>query len=324
MAADRFRSLLTPASQFTLGNLIGKGVFGDDYVAVDSRHNGDRFVVKRFDQPLTDSGRLSFVNEIVLPSMMNSGNVMLPSAIICDEKKVIGFVMPFYPRGTVGHHAIGSLGATDLSKIIFGVAATMSQLHSLRIVHRDLQPFSVYLNADGEPVIADFALAGFVDSALSGRLRSPLFTAPESRDSDGRGGLPADVYSFGMLVYSLFEKPARLHGRDAPARYWETTLREVAMGARFVKTDRVPDPLWTLIERCWAHRPDQRPTFDDIVRDLAEGDEMVVPGADVGAYGEYRKRRMAEVVEPALGRDAPRILLDVLGWKNVPLKGKEE
>jgi hypothetical protein len=34
MAADRFRSLLTPASQFTLGNLIGKGGIKEEFYKI--------------------------------------------------------------------------------------------------------------------------------------------------------------------------------------------------------------------------------------------------------------------------------------------------
>jgi serine/threonine protein kinase len=304
MAAERFRGLLTSASQYTLGNMIGCGVFGDNYVASDRRYVDTILVVKRFDQPLTNMGRLSFLNEIVFPCMIDSCHVMLPRGIICDEKKIVGFTTPFYSRGTIGHQVIGSLSPTELSTIIFGVAATMSQLHSLGIVHRDLQPFSVYINSNGEPVIADFALAGFADSKPHAPPRSQLFSASD---------LAGDVYSFGMLVYSLFEQPAPLDGRC-----WETTLRKVANGARFGKTDRVPDSMWPLIERCWAHRPEERPTFEDIMHIL--GEEMVVPGTDIEKYGEYRKRRMAEIIQPAVERNAHHILIETLGWK----KGKQE
>jgi len=58
----------------------------------------------------------------------------------------------------------------------------MNYLHQRNITHRDLKPDNILLNANFEPVIADFASSKITDTSTATRgLRSILFTAPEAQ-----------------------------------------------------------------------------------------------------------------------------------------------
>ncbi|CAL9127218.1 unnamed protein product [Musa textilis] len=94
-------------------------------------------------------------------------------------------------------------------------AAALSQLHSLRVVHRDVKPANLLIDAKGRPRLADFGLAirlplpgGDVDRSLpppAGTMGylDPGYVRPV--DASTR----TDVYSFGVVLLEV------LSGREA-------------------------------------------------------------------------------------------------------------
>jgi serine/threonine protein kinase len=108
------------------------------------------------------------------------------------------------------------LDATTFSKVIFGVAAMMAQVHALHIIHLDLRPENVLLNARGEPLITGFERSGFgsyyrsvtEDDPIA--LGSPVFGAPELMEANGSPSQKADVFSFGVFLYVIFTERLEL------------------------------------------------------------------------------------------------------------------
>ena len=95
------------------------------------------------------------------------------------------------------------------------VCSAVELAHRHQVIHRDIKPHNVLVNADREPKLLDFGIAkllsidsdeGITTVAAERRL-TPLYAAPEQR-----AGQPAtiatDVYSLGALLYELLtEKP---------------------------------------------------------------------------------------------------------------------
>jgi serine/threonine-protein kinase len=101
--------------------------------------------------------------------------------------------------------AEGPLPLDDVVRIAAGVGAGLDALHGAGIVHRDVKPSNVLLDADGAARITDFGLAKGRDySALTlpGQMLGTMdYLAPELI----RGEEPSaasDVYAFGCLVYA--------------------------------------------------------------------------------------------------------------------------
>ena len=136
--------------------------------------------------------------------------------------------------------------ATAKSKCVFGTAAGMAFLHSKTIIHRDLKPGHILLDDDFEPVIGDFDLAAdFFHTELRANTRTPLFIAPEVFSGDACDQ-KADVYSFAVLLYHLFNQNATFDGESLPINSFGF-VDKILMGERFARGDDIPDFYWDLI-----------------------------------------------------------------------------
>jgi serine/threonine-protein kinase len=98
----------------------------------------------------------------------------------------------------------GPLPVAAAAAIARQIAAGLEGAHAQGIVHLDLKPGNVLLDARGVAKIADFGLAQRAGAAESGRVAgTPLYMSPEQ--AEGRGAdSRSDVYSAGVVLFELF------------------------------------------------------------------------------------------------------------------------
>jgi serine/threonine protein kinase len=96
--------------------------------------------------------------------------------------------------------------------ILKGVCASISEAHSLGLVHRDVKPANVMLNRRGGEVdvvkVLDFGLVKALDetklTVQSGTMAgTPLYMSPEAIQAPDRVDARSDIYSIGALGYFL-------------------------------------------------------------------------------------------------------------------------
>ncbi|KAI9008713.1 kinase-like domain-containing protein [Hyaloraphidium curvatum] len=152
-----------------------------------------------------------------------------------------------------------------------GAADGMAYLHSFRVLHGDLKSLNIMIDHD-IPKIADFGLSRVrthlsISSTANGGGSSgtPAFMAPELWDGE-RLRAPGDVYSFAMVCYEVTsEGMYPFQGMIAMA-----IMRKVCdEQKRPSRPDAASDAIWALMQRMWAHRPEDRPTFVEIAAEMA-------------------------------------------------------
>ncbi|MCA1274757.1 serine/threonine-protein kinase [Streptomyces rubiginosohelvolus] len=188
------------------------------------------------------------------------------------------------------------------------IADALAASHADGVVHRDLKPANVLLDErDGgmTPMLTDFGIARLADSPGLTRTHefvgTPAYVAPES--AEGRPQTSAvDIYGAGILLYELVTGRPPFAGGTA----LEVLHRHLSEEPRRPST--VPDPLWTVIERCLRKDPDQRPSAENLARGL----RTVASG--IGIHANSAQIAAAEGVGALLAPDpAPTAVPDTPG-----------
>ncbi|MFF7237460.1 serine/threonine-protein kinase [Streptomyces collinus] len=188
------------------------------------------------------------------------------------------------------------------------IADALAASHHDGVVHRDLKPANVLLQQyDGQmhPMLTDFGIARLADSPGLTRTHefvgTPAYVAPES--AEGRPQTSAvDVYGAGILLYELVTGRPPFSGGSA----LEVLHQHLSAEPRRPST--VPDPLWTVIERCLRKNPDERPSAENLARGL----RVVAEG--VGVHANAAQIAAAEGVGALLAPDpAPAAVPGVPG-----------
>ncbi|WP_046503726.1 serine/threonine-protein kinase [Streptomyces odonnellii] len=162
----------------------------------------------------------------------------------------------------------GPLSPVAAALLTAQIADALAASHADGVVHRDLKPANVLLKDDNgrmHPMLTDFGIARLADSPGLTRTHefvgTPAYVAPES--AEGRPQTSAvDIYGAGILLYELVTGRPPFAGATA----LEVLHRHLSEEPRRPTT--VPEPLWTVIERCLRKDPAQRPSAENLARAL--------------------------------------------------------
>lgn len=196
---------------------------------------------------------------------------------------------------------------TNISKIIFGIAAIMRNLHSNKVIHGDLNLKNILLDDRLEPIIQIIRSSdeSETDNIL---IDSPYYMAPERIDNDEDFNLnfPVDVFSYAIILYQMFEPNLVFEGQKQQLlnRQHSKITRLISNGARLNRTKSIPDHYWELIQNCWKQEPEERYAFNEIVA-ILKNDKFAIEGTDLNQLHEYQSR----IVENELQRMEKRLKL---------------
>ena len=201
---------------------IGRGGMGVIYRA-RQRHSKRIVALKRVLSYHGDSRETleRFRREAEAAASLDHPNV-LPIYEVGEADGLPFFTMKLATGGSLQRTAAGmSAEPRECVRLLAKVARAIAYAHRQGILHRDLKPGNILLDAVGEPLVTDFGLAKWMD-ARTDLTRSlaifgtPGFIAPEqARGPAGALTPAADVYSLGAILFDLLTGRAPFLGEHA-------------------------------------------------------------------------------------------------------------
>jgi hypothetical protein len=142
------------------------------------------------------------------------------------------------------------------------LARVVAAMHRAGVIHRDINPANILIDASGEPMLIDFDLALPVDespaSPHDGRIAGTLgYLAPEQSGRTGRTlDQRADLYALGATLYEMATRRPPFDEQDALQLIHDHLVRQPAAPCQV--DARVPRGLSDIILRLLAKAPEQR------------------------------------------------------------------
>jgi serine/threonine protein kinase/tetratricopeptide (TPR) repeat protein len=203
-------------SDWQLGNYqileeIGRGGMGVIYRA-RQRHSRRIVALKRVLSYHSDSQETlnRFRREAEAAASLDHPHILPIYEVAVSEDGLPFFSMKFAPGGSLFHaRTMYRERMREAVELIAKVARAIEHAHRAGILHRDLKPGNILLDARGEPLVSDFGLAKWLE-ATSDLTRTmtvfgtPGYIAPEQVRSPAEVLTPAvDVYSLGAILFEL-------------------------------------------------------------------------------------------------------------------------
>ncbi|XP_048252363.1 LIM domain kinase 1-like isoform X1 [Haliotis rufescens] len=279
------------ASDLIIGDVLGQGFFGQA-IKVTHRVTGEVMVLKelfKFDE----EGQKSFLHEVSLLRNLDHPCVLKFMGVLYRDKK-LNLVTEFVAGGTLTdmlRDMEQDITWEDRIKIARDISSGMAYLHSMDIIHRDLNSNNCLVREDKRVVVADFGLAKIIprqrDMFFWGREKeketkdrdksnrsskkrfsrrkrytvvgSPYWMAPEMMTT-GVYDEKVDVFSYGIVVCEVISRV--FADPEFLPRTMDFGLNVEMFEKRFCED--CPRPFFMLAVMCCLMSPDNRPTFEKI------------------------------------------------------------
>ena len=256
------------ADRYVIDREVGRGAVATVYLARDQKH--DRAVALKILRPeiasAADARRfareIAFLARLHHPHILplyDSGTLPLPGG-----HTGLYYVMP-YVRGETLRQRLQrevQVPVVEAVSLAGQVADALSHAHEEGVLHRDIRPENILLEAN-HALVSDFGIARALEAAGSERFSAsgvvlgvPAYLSPEQASGSDRIDGRSDIYSLGCVLYEMLTGMPPFTGATRAA----VLARVIADPVPPIRTalPSVPAALERVILKALAKRPQDR------------------------------------------------------------------
>uniref|UniRef100_A0A182Q8M8 LIM domain kinase 1 n=1 Tax=Anopheles farauti TaxID=69004 RepID=A0A182Q8M8_9DIPT len=276
------------ASDLVQGELLGKGFFGQVF-KVTHRVTQEVMVLKELYR-VDEEAQKNFLKEVAVLRSLSHHNVLRFIGVLYKDKK-LHLVTEFIPGGSLKeliHDSGQPLSWQQRISFARDISSGMSYLHSMNIIHRDLNSLNCLVREDGTVIVADFGLARIIKQPLISTTAyekcSAAAAASNGNGTIGRRGRPrrqrytvvgnpywmapemmrgnkydekVDIFSFGIMLCEIIGRVQA--DPDYLPRLPDFGLNQTVFREKFC--GQCPEPFYKIAFLCCDLNPDKRPPF---------------------------------------------------------------
>lgn len=291
--------LLIPG--FELLEELGRGAFGVVYRARDEALDRQVAIkVSLIDDP---DRREQYVKEA-----RNAAKVEMQGIVPVFQVGTLSGGQPFVVQRLIDGSTLrevldksGAINVWHACWLMSEIAMVVAKAHVLGMIHRDIKPDNILLDAGGQPWVADFGLAILEEDQnnhAGERAGTPLYMSPEQLCGradwlDGR----TDIYAMGVMLYEMLVGRTPFDAQNLAELEQQVLHRDPKPISQ--RAPHIPPELDEIFSKCCAKKVGDRyananALVDDLQLLLAElpGDESTLsPFAVEGRYSQLSERR---------------------------------
>uniref|UniRef100_A0A8C1T186 non-specific serine/threonine protein kinase n=1 Tax=Cyprinus carpio TaxID=7962 RepID=A0A8C1T186_CYPCA len=208
--------------------------------------------------------RLILFREVRIMKVLNHPNIVKLFEVI-ETEKTLYLIMEYASGGEVFDYLVahGRMKEKEARAKFRQIVSAVQYCHQKRIVHRDLKAENLLLDADMNIKIADFGFSNefIIGSKLDTFCGSPPYAAPELFQGKKYDGPEVDVWSLGVILYTLVSGSLPFDGQNLKE------LRERVLRGKY----RIPFYMSTdcenLLKKLLVLNPGKRGSLEQIMED---------------------------------------------------------
>ncbi|KAL3984725.1 Protein kinase domain family protein [Acanthocheilonema viteae] len=296
--------------KYKLLKTIGKGNFAKVKLA---KHipTGIEVAIKIIDKTALNPGSLhKLFREVKIMKQLDHPNIVKLYQVM-ETENTLYLVMEYASGGEVFDYLVahGRMKEKEARAKFRQIVSAVQYLHQKNIIHRDLKAENLLLDSDMNIKIADFGFSNqfAIGNKLDTFCGSPPYAAPELFQGKKYDGPEVDVWSLGVILYTLVSGSLPFDGQNLKE------LRERVLRGKY----RIPFYMSTdcenLLKKFLVLNPARRGTLEAIMKDRwmnigYEDDELkpyVEPAKDV-----KDENRIAVIQQMGYSRNAIVVALD--------------